>query len=108
MHVVFQIELKADFLLCSKFVVVFLVPLLTTMHLFVDMLLSCIVTGILMWLVSTIVTIDLMLLESTTIIIEVMWSKSAPIVATLLLNQYDLPIVPQFCVHQFIFAFLFL
>ncbi len=48
MHVVFQIELKADFLLCSKFVVVFLVPLLTTMHLFVDMLLSCIVTGILM------------------------------------------------------------
>jgi len=37
--VVLQIESKVDFLMYSKFIVVFTLPLLVAMHLFVDLLL---------------------------------------------------------------------
>jgi hypothetical protein len=48
MHVVFQIEAKANFLLCSKFVVVFLVLLFTTVHLFANLFLFVVMTSTLM------------------------------------------------------------
>jgi hypothetical protein len=38
MPIVHQIKLKADFLLCSEFVVVLLIHLLTIVHLFTDQL----------------------------------------------------------------------
>jgi len=47
-HVILQIESKADFLLYSEYVVVLLVLLWATMHLFVDLLLSTLVTTTLM------------------------------------------------------------
>jgi len=58
--VVFQIELMADFMLYSKFVIVFLVPLLITLHLFGDMLLSDPVTTTLTYFVIAVVTTNLM------------------------------------------------
>ncbi len=39
MPIIVQIESKVDYLLCSKFVVVLLVPLFIVVHLFVDLLL---------------------------------------------------------------------
>jgi hypothetical protein len=48
MPLVFQIESKVDSLLCSKSIVIFLIPLLVIMHLFVDLLLSTHGTTILM------------------------------------------------------------
>jgi hypothetical protein len=46
--VVLQIESKANFLLCSESIVVFLIPLFATMHLFVDLLLFVPMTTTLM------------------------------------------------------------
>jgi hypothetical protein len=45
-----------------------------TLHLFVDLLLSTLVTTTLMWFIYVVVTANLM------------WSKSAPIVAALMLD----------------------
>jgi hypothetical protein len=47
-HVVLQIELKVDSLLCSKFVDVLLVPLFVIVHFFADLLLSVLMTATLM------------------------------------------------------------
>jgi len=44
MIVVLRIESKTNFLLCSKYSVVFLIPLFAAMHLFVDLLLSAYMT----------------------------------------------------------------
>jgi hypothetical protein len=50
------IESKVDYLLCSESVVIFLIPLFVAMHLFVDLLMSTLVTTILMWFVYVVVT----------------------------------------------------
>ncbi len=73
-HVILQIESKVDFLLYSEYVVVLVVLLWATLHLFVDLLLSTLVTTTLMWFIYVVVTANLM------------WSKSAPIVAALMLD----------------------
>ncbi len=57
------IESKVDYLLCSESVVIFLIPLFVAMHLFVDLLMSTLVTTTLMWLVYVVVIVDLMLLK---------------------------------------------
>jgi hypothetical protein len=48
MHVVFHFKLMADSLLYTKFVVLLIVPLLTTMHLFSDVLLFALMIATLM------------------------------------------------------------
>jgi len=78
MLAILHIESKANFLLCSKNFIVLLVPLLAVVHLFVNMLLSIFVTTTLMWLIFIAMT--------------------TPVVIILMLDQYDLPIVPQLCV----------
>jgi hypothetical protein len=90
--VVFQIESN----LCSKFVVVFLVPMFIALHLFANLLLFVPMTVTLMWLVFTIMITDMM------------WSKYALVVVALMLDQSDPFVVFQLCVPQFVFALLFL
>ncbi len=60
MAIILQSELMFDYLLYTKFVVGFLMPLLTAMLLFNDVLLYVHVIAILMSLVVTNVTADLM------------------------------------------------
>ncbi len=57
---IFQIEALSDYLLYREFVITLLMPLLTTMQLFVDRLLSTFVTTTLLSLVVVVVTSDMM------------------------------------------------
>ncbi len=50
----------------------------------------------LVWLVSVAMIVDLMLFEADVVTIKLMWSKYVPILATLMLDQYDHLILPQF------------
>ncbi len=75
MHVVFQIESKANSLLCSKFVVIFLVLPSTIVHLFANLLLFAPMTATLMWFVTT------------AMITNLMWFKYAPIVVVMMLGS---------------------
>ncbi len=96
MLVVLQIESKVDFLMYSESIVVFTIPLLVAIHLFVDLLLFIPMNVTLMWFISAI------------IITNLMWSEFAPLVATIMLDQYDPPVFLQFCVPPFVSTFLFL
>jgi hypothetical protein len=84
--------------MCSKSIVILLVPLFVDVHLFVDMLLSTPMTMILMWLVFVAMTVDLMLLESVDVTTKVMCFEFSPSIVALILNQSDPPIVLHFCV----------
>jgi len=59
MATIIHIEATSDFLLYTKFVVILLVPLLTTMQLFDDILLFALVIATLMSLVAIVVTTNL-------------------------------------------------
>ncbi len=72
MAVVFQIEAMSNSLLYVKFVVTLLMPLLTIMQLFDDVLLFALVTTILMSLVVVVVAINLMYYKYTPVVVAFM------------------------------------
>jgi hypothetical protein len=86
MPIVLQMESKVDYLLCSEFVVVFLVLLFTIVHFFDDLLLFDPMTATLMWFIFAPMTTN------------VMWSEFASIFIVLMLDQYDPLALPSFFV----------